>query len=151
MAPYLLQVMKRLPDGSQAFSHSLQKSSDAPLAVPVLRKGLAGLRDGSAVVIAIGPLTNIRDLLESAPDEQSPLDGKALVAAKVRRLVIMAGDFRKPKAEFNVFSDSEISPTTRQPGSSSRGVDRLGKPAAIGPLNSRAEPFLSSIRWKEDP
>jgi len=103
------------------------------------------------VVIAIGPLTNIRDLLESAPDEQSPLDGKALVAAKVRRLVIMAGDFRKPKAEFNVFSDSEISPTTRQPGSSSRGVDRLGKPAAIGPLNSRAEPFLSSIRWKEDP
>ena len=44
-----------------------------------------------------------------------------------------------------------MSPTTRQPGSSSRGVDGLGKPAAIGPLNSSAEPFLSSIRWKEDP
>jgi len=105
--PYLPQVMRRLPDGSPTFPHSLQKSSDAPLAVPILRKGLAGLRDGSAVVIAIGPLTSIRDVLESAPDEQSTLDGKALVAAKVRTFVIMAGDFSKPKAEFNIFSDSE--------------------------------------------
>ena len=105
--PYLAQVMKPSRDGSPAFPHRLQKSSDAPLAVPVLRKGLAGLPDDSAVVIAIGPLTNIRDLLKSAPDEHSPLDGKALVAAKVRRLVVMAGDFSKPKAEFNVFSDSE--------------------------------------------
>lgn len=67
--------MKRIRDGSPAFPHSLQKSSDAPL--------------------------------ESAPDEQSPLDGKALVAAKVRKLVVTAGDFSKPKTEFNVFSDSE--------------------------------------------
>jgi len=28
-------------------------------------------------------------------------------AAKVRRFVIMAEDFSKPKAEFNVLSDSE--------------------------------------------
>jgi inosine-uridine nucleoside N-ribohydrolase len=66
---------------------------------------LASQLDGSVVIIAIGPLTNIRDLLESTPDDQSPLDGKALVAAKVRMLVVMAGDFSKPKAEFNVFSD----------------------------------------------
>lgn len=103
--PYLPQVMKPRADGSPAFPHSLKRSSDAPLAVPVLRKALASLRDGAAVVLAIGPLTNIRDLLDSAPDEHSPLDGKALAAAKVRVLVVMAGDFSKPKAEFNVFSD----------------------------------------------
>jgi inosine-uridine nucleoside N-ribohydrolase len=105
--PYLPQVMKPRRDGSPAFPHSLRKSSEAPLAVPVLRKGLAGQRDGSAVIIAIGPLTNIRDLLKSAPDDHSHLDGRALVAAKVRMLVVMAGDFSKPKAEFNVFSDAE--------------------------------------------
>ncbi len=71
----------------------------------VLRKELADLRDGSAVLVAIGPLTNIRDLLISAADQHSRLDGRALVAAKVRTLVVMAGDFSKPKAEFNVFSD----------------------------------------------
>lgn len=105
--PYLPQVMKPRQDGSLAFPHSLQQSSDAPMAVPVLRKELARLRNGSAVVVAIGPLTNIRDLLSSAPDELSPLDGKALVAAKVRVLIVMAGDFSKPKAEFNVFSDMD--------------------------------------------
>ncbi len=103
--PYLQQVMKPRDDGSPAFPHRLKASSDAPPAVSVLRKELADLRDGSAVLVAIGPLTNIRDLLISAPDQHSRLDGRALVAAKVRTLVVMAGDFSKPKAEFNVFSD----------------------------------------------
>ncbi len=103
--PYLQQVMKPRDDGSPAFPHRLKASSDAPPAVSVLRKELADLRDGSAVLVAIGPLTNIRDLLISAADQHSRLDGRALVAAKVRKLVVMAGDFSKPKAEFNVFSD----------------------------------------------
>lgn len=103
--PYLQQVMKPRIDGSPAFPHRLKNSSDAPLAVSVLRKELAGLGERSAVLVAIGPLTNIRNLLISAPDQHSLLDGRALVAAKVRTLVVMAGDFGKPKAEFNVFSD----------------------------------------------
>ncbi len=65
--PYLQQVMKPRDDGSPAFPHRLKASSDAPPAVSVLRKELADLRDGSAVLVAIGPLTNIRDLLISAP------------------------------------------------------------------------------------
>jgi len=64
--PYLLQVMKRFPDVSHAFPNRLQKSSDAPLAVPVLRKGLAGLRDGSTVVIAIGPLNSRAETYHSS-------------------------------------------------------------------------------------
>lgn len=103
--PYLQQAMKPRDDGSPAFPHALRPSSDAPLAVSVLRKELAGLREGSAVPVAFGPLTNIRDLLISAPDQHSLLDGRALVAAKVRTLVVMAGDFGKPRAEFDVFSD----------------------------------------------
>jgi inosine-uridine nucleoside N-ribohydrolase len=105
--PYLVEVMKPQGDDSPAFPHDLRRSSEAPSAVSVLRKGLAAQKGGSAVVIAVGPLTNIRDLLISTPDQHSPLDGKALVAAKVRRLVFMAGDFSKPKAEFNIFSDLE--------------------------------------------
>jgi purine nucleosidase len=103
--PYLRQVMKPRGDGSPAFPHRLKSPTEVPPAVAVLRKELAGLKDSSAVVIAIGPVTNIRNLLDSAPDHHSALNGEALVAAKVRTLVVMAGDFSKPKAEFNVFSD----------------------------------------------
>jgi inosine-uridine nucleoside N-ribohydrolase len=103
--PYLKKVMAPRSDGSPAFPHRLKKSSEAPLAVSILRQTLAGQQDGSVVVIAIGPLTNMGDLLDSAADEHSALSGKQLVATKVRMLVAMAGDFSKPRAEFNVFSD----------------------------------------------
>jgi purine nucleosidase len=104
--PYLAQVMAPRADGSAAFPHRLKVSSEAPTAVAVLRKTLAAHPDGSMVVIAVGPLTNMAALLDSPPDELCVLPGKALVAAKVRRLVVMAGDFSQPKAEFNVFSDA---------------------------------------------
>jgi purine nucleosidase len=103
--PYLAQVMAQRADGSPAFPHRLKDSGEAPTAVSVLRKTLAAHPDGSVVVIAVGPLTNMAALLDSPPDELNAIPGKALVAAKVRRLVVMAGDFSQPKAEFNVFSD----------------------------------------------
>lgn len=43
--------------------------------------------------VAIGPLNNLSDLLNSAPDEVSPLSGVQLVGKKVIRLVSMAGVF----------------------------------------------------------
>ena len=50
-------------------------------------------------------MSNLAGLLDSAADDISPLTGPALIAKKVRKLVVMAGDFSKPKAEFNVFVD----------------------------------------------
>ncbi|MDX1961786.1 MAG: nucleoside hydrolase [Pirellulales bacterium] len=109
--PYLTQVMA---PGKFKFSDHhqlLKKFSDAPLAVTVLRKTLATQRDGSVVVIAVGPMTNLASLLNSPADQASDLTGKELVAAKVRLLVVMAGDFSRPKAEFNVFSDRDSAAT----------------------------------------
>jgi inosine-uridine nucleoside N-ribohydrolase len=103
--PYLAQVMAPGANGEPPFPHRLRKGSDAPLAVSVFRRALASQADGSVTVIAIGPMTNLADVLDSAADEYSPLMGRQLVAAKVGRMVVMAGDFSKPKAEFNVFVD----------------------------------------------
>jgi inosine-uridine nucleoside N-ribohydrolase len=105
--PYLAKVMGPHKDELPAFPHRLKKSSDAPSAVTVLRETLAGQKDGSAVVIVVGPMTNLGSLLDSPADKYSGLTGKALVAAKVRLLVVMAGDFSRSKAEFNVFSDKD--------------------------------------------
>ncbi|MDL2318870.1 nucleoside hydrolase [Eubacteriales bacterium OttesenSCG-928-A19] len=66
---------------------------DAPDAVAVYREALAAQPDDSVVFVAIGPLRNLRLLLQSGPDAHSPLSGKALVAAKVRGLALMAGCF----------------------------------------------------------
>ena len=90
------------------FPHNLKSTSDAPDAVGIYRKILAAEPDTSVVIITVGFLTNLANLLESMPDSLSPLTGRELVTAKVKRLVSMAGSF--PSGwEFNVQSDSAAS------------------------------------------
>ncbi len=68
--------------------------NDYPDAVATYRKILAKQPDGSVVILAVGPLRNIANLLRSNPDGASLLDGKALVAKKVKRLDIMGGMYQ---------------------------------------------------------
>lgn len=63
-------------------------------AVRLYRRVLAAQPDNSVDIIAIGPLNNISALLDSRPDDVSPLDGAELVRGKVARLWMMAGIFR---------------------------------------------------------
>jgi inosine-uridine nucleoside N-ribohydrolase len=77
-------------------------------AVRLYRRLLAAADDASVTFVTIGWLTNLADLLASGPDEFSPLDGPALVARKVEKLVSMAGKFPEGR-EFNVFKDAQAS------------------------------------------
>ena len=61
-------------------------------AVPLLRKTLAGAA-GKVSVIAVGPLSNLEELLKSKADEFSPLCGAELVKQKVDKLYVMIGSF----------------------------------------------------------
>jgi inosine-uridine nucleoside N-ribohydrolase len=67
-------------------------------AVALLRRVLTAEADGSVVVVQVGFSTNLAHLLE-APG------GRDLVAKKVSRLVVMAGDFAGGGAEYNVKID----------------------------------------------
>lgn len=82
---------------------------DYPDAVALYRQVLAKQPDGSVVILAVGPLRNIANLLRSQPDSASPLDGKALVAQKVKRLDVMGGTYppssSSQKAEWNFEQD----------------------------------------------
>jgi Inosine-uridine preferring nucleoside hydrolase len=73
--------------------HSVRSSNDVPGAVPLFRHLLAGQPDHSVTVVALGAYTNLAGLLRSQPGPGSPLGGRALVAAKVKRLVIEDGLF----------------------------------------------------------
>ncbi|MFD0677542.1 MULTISPECIES: nucleoside hydrolase [unclassified Paenibacillus] len=62
-------------------------------AAVLLRELLAAETDGSVVIVAIGPLRNLRHLLQSQPDSLCPLSGRELAARKVAELVVMGGTF----------------------------------------------------------
>lgn len=83
-------------------------ADDAPDAAKVYRRVLAAQPDASVVLCSVGFLTNLRDLLASCPDEFSPLSGRDLVKAKVRRWVAMGG-FYPWGEEYNFKGDPAAS------------------------------------------
>lgn len=98
--------------GKERYPHLLRDAADAPDAVTVLRTALAAAADGSVVMIQVGFSTNLARLLASTPDAVSPLDGRALVARKVKLLELMAGAFRPIDGnaayeEYNVVKDRD--------------------------------------------
>ncbi|WP_085536285.1 nucleoside hydrolase [Massilibacteroides vaginae] len=90
------------------YPHRTKKTADAPDAVKVYRELLSKQPDASVVICTVGFFTNLKDLLNSQPDEYSKLSGVDLVAQKVKRLVSMAGLFPEGK-EFNVYCDTPAS------------------------------------------
>jgi len=75
------------------FPHDTPLSSAVPDAVALYRQILAAQPDDSVVFVTVGYLTNMAELLKSAPDAHSPLNGKDLVALKVKEWACMGGNF----------------------------------------------------------
>ncbi|RWY56982.1 nucleoside hydrolase [Mucilaginibacter gilvus] len=87
------------------YPHQIKTNAEAEDAVKLYRKILATQPNHSVTIVTIGFLTNMSDLLKSPPDEYSKLDGRALVATKVKVLVSMGGKFPEG-SEFNVNQDA---------------------------------------------
>lgn len=87
------QVDRKGPDEKPLFPHDTD-GNEAPEAVSLIRSTLAGQPDGSVVLVQVGFFTNFARLLDSKGDDHSPLDGPALIRAKVKELVLMAGAFQ---------------------------------------------------------
>lgn len=79
----------------------LKTNKDYPSATEVYRKILGLQNDKSVVIVTVGFLTNLATLLQSEPDQYSPLNGRELVAKKVKKWVAMAGGFPEGN-EFNI-------------------------------------------------
>jgi len=90
------------------YPHAINSTSDAEDAVKVYRRILAGQPDNSVTIITVGFLTNLKNLLQSDPDDISPLTGVKLIGKKVLNLVSMAGSFPEGR-EFNVYIDPTAS------------------------------------------
>jgi len=79
------------------FVAPIQSNDEVPEAVEVYRQVLSLQPDNSVVIASIGFLGNLANLLASKPDHHSPLDGRELIARKVREVAVMGG--RYPESE----------------------------------------------------
>ncbi len=90
------------------YPHTIKSTEEIPDAVELYRKLLAAQPNKSVTIVTVGFLTNLARLLDSPPDRYSKLNGRTLVAKKVKQLVSMAGKFPAGR-EYNVFIDSAAS------------------------------------------
>lgn len=90
--PHLLDLERY-----RRYDRSIAERFGSPKCYPdsteTYRRTLAGLPDGSAVIVAIGPFSTLAQLLDSRPDEISPLDGVTLLRRKVSAVIAMAGKY----------------------------------------------------------
>ncbi len=115
LTPYYTLVDETNEDGTPLLEGTGVDIADRPTGCQVYRETLAKLPDKSAVIICIGMASNIGELLDSEPDDISPLSGRELVEQKVKTLYLMAGCFEKVErldrpgeyldAEYNVLGD----------------------------------------------
>ncbi len=78
---------------AEQFTHDCRAGDSIPDATLQYRRILTAQPDRSVIVVTVGDLTNLRYLLESAADDISPLDGKALIERKVRQWVCMGSRY----------------------------------------------------------
>ncbi|MBN2282212.1 MAG: nucleoside hydrolase [Candidatus Marinimicrobia bacterium] len=75
--------------------------NDGPDATCLYRKILSENADASIIIVTVGPLANIKNLIESQPDSLSEYNGKELIEKKVKKFVIMGGQFPEGMKEWN--------------------------------------------------
>ena len=74
---------------------------DVPDTTTLYRKILSKQKDRDVVLVTVGPLLNIKRLIESGPDSVSDLNGSELISRKVKEVVMMGGHFPGGKGEWN--------------------------------------------------
>jgi len=80
-------------NGRTLFAHTIEDYSALPDGWKLYRQLLASQPDGSVSICSVGFVTCLAHLLESKPDDLSPLTGVELVRKKVKALYLMAGVF----------------------------------------------------------
>ncbi|MFO8000223.1 MAG: nucleoside hydrolase [Marinilabilia sp.] len=81
------------------------KNDDVPDVTTLYRKILSAEEDSSVTLITVGPLMNIKLLLESGPDEYSELPGKELFHNKIKEMVVMGGQYPEGEQEWNFWGE----------------------------------------------
>ena len=97
--PLFKILEKRNEQGDKAYQHGIDRMIDTAEVAPMLRNALTSQQDGNAMVVMVGPATNLAELLE--------LPGAAdWIKRKVKFLSMMGGAYpASTEPEFNIKAD----------------------------------------------
>jgi inosine-uridine nucleoside N-ribohydrolase len=96
----IFQILdKRNEKGGKIYQHGIERMLDTAEVAPLLRNALTAQQDGRAMVVMVGPATNLAELLE--------LPGsKDWITRKVKYLSMMGGAYPvSSEPEFNIKAD----------------------------------------------
>lgn len=93
---------------SEQFSSSLDSHLQAEDGTSLYRRTLAKSRNNSVTIITVGHLSSLMRLLQSAPDEQTPLTGQQLADKKIKQWYCMGGQYPSGK-EANFYRPDPLS------------------------------------------
>ncbi len=104
---YVPATLDTLVNGKPVLVPQRKLDASIPEGHLLMRKLLAAQKDGSVVLVVVGPETNLARLLESKPDEFSSLPGVELVQQKVKSVAVMGGLYTKEYdfPEWNIVQD----------------------------------------------
>ncbi|MBQ9660836.1 MAG: nucleoside hydrolase [Bacteroidales bacterium] len=152
--PHVFITYHNLPyarsrEGVPMFKRSVGDNGTYMESYKLYRKLLAGQPDKSVTIASIGFVTSLARLLESGPDEYSPLTGVELVRRKVKEIFAMGGVFGEavePDYNFKAAINFSLKFFELLP----KEVDIVFSPGEVGdPLDYRPETVISDMSWTD--
>ena len=147
--PYHNVAYARDEDAQLLFKQTYKAPGEYPEAYKLYRKLLAEQPDGSVTIASVGFVTSLAHLLQSVPDELSPLNGVELVRKKVKNIYLMGGVFGEavePDYNFTQAIDFSLKFFELWP----KELDMIFSPGEVGdPLRYPDDQVISDIWWTE--
>ena len=152
--PHVFITYHNLPyarsrDGVPMFKRSVGDNGTYMESYKLYRKLLSEAKDHSVVIASIGFVTSLARLLESGPDEYSPLNGVDLVHQKVKEIYAMGGVFGdavEPDYNFKAAIDFSLKFFELWP----KDIDIVFSPGEVGdPLDYRPETVIADMSWTD--
>lgn len=136
-------------DANALFRKTVKNVSDYEEGYKLYRKILASQPDKSVTIASVGFVTTLTRLLESGPDEYSPLSGVELMRRKVSSIYAMGGVFGdavEPDYNFRAAIEYSLRFFNLLP----KDIDVVFSPGEVGdPLDYRPELVIEDIGWTE--
>ena len=147
--PYHNMAYARDIEGRPLFKRTVGDDGEYMDGYKLYRKLLAGQPDKSVTIVSVGFVTCLSQLLQSGPDEFSPLSGLELVQRKVKDVYAMGGVFGDSfEHDFNFTAaiDYSLKFFELMP----KDIDIVFSPGEVGdPLYYSATQIISDLSWTD--
>ena len=147
--PYHNVAYARTPDAEPMFRRTVGDEGTYLDGYKLYRKLLAAQPDKSVTIASVGFLTCLARIMESGPDEYSPLSGLDLLQQKVKAIYLMGGVFGDSfEHDYNFTAAIRYSQVffNKLP----KDIDIVFSPGEVGdPLYYSAETIVNDMDWTD--